>query len=224
MRDIALTKITKSGAIAILLLSGMVSHAQQVYRIVGPDGRVTFSDQPPPPSLETKSATGISPRAGLGGGGAELPYELRQTVGRYPVTIYTSTDCGPCAMGRSLLIGRGIPFSEKTVSTPEDVQALTGLTGNSTLPLLTIGSQQLKGYAESEWGQYLTAAGYPTSSQLPSGYRRPAATSMVTVQKIKPTNSVNGNAQASDATAAPDNRVPPPPPSVTADNPAGIKF
>jgi hypothetical protein len=33
-----------------------LSHAQQVYRIVGPDGKVTFSDQPPPQPPPAKSA------------------------------------------------------------------------------------------------------------------------------------------------------------------------
>ena len=45
--------------------------------------------------------------------------------------------------------------------------AMGGLTGD--------GGQQLKGYSDLEWKQYLDAAGYPKSSQLPSGYRNPPA-------------------------------------------------
>jgi hypothetical protein len=33
--------------VAGLLLAALSLHAQQVYRIVGPDGKVTFSDKPP---------------------------------------------------------------------------------------------------------------------------------------------------------------------------------
>ena len=39
-----------SGALGVLALGGLVAfdaNAQQIYRIVGSDGRVTFSDQPP---------------------------------------------------------------------------------------------------------------------------------------------------------------------------------
>ena len=38
-------------------------------------------------------------------------------MGRFPVTLYTSTNCAPCGAGRTLLASRGIPFSERTVAT-----------------------------------------------------------------------------------------------------------
>ena len=108
-----------------------------------------------------------------------LPYELRQVVQRYPVTLYTRDDCQPCDAGRSLLTTRGVPFAERTVKTNQDNEALQRLTGQNSLPLLTIGSQQVKGFLDSEWTQYLDAAGYPSSSRLPSGYRVPPATPLV---------------------------------------------
>ena len=93
---------------------------------------------------------------------------------RYPVTLYTSKDCAPCNSGRNLLNARGIPYTEKTITTAQDAEALKRLNSDGSMPFLTIGGQQIKGYSDGEWSQYLDAAGYPKQSQLPSGYQRPA--------------------------------------------------
>ena len=168
---------TLAAALALALLA-QSTWAQQLYRQVGPDGRVSYSDQPP-----AASSVGTTTSAGPGAASsAALPYELRQVAARYPVVLYTSKDCAPCAPARNLLAQRGIPFAERSVDTFEDNQALLRLSGANSLPLLTIGNQQLKGFSEAEWGQYLTAAGYPKSSQLPAGYRQAPATPLVAQQ------------------------------------------
>lgn len=204
-----------------LLAAGVLAplHAQQVYRIVGPDGKVTFSDKPP---LDTKAnAQATTPAAASGGGtGAALPFELRNVVSRYPVTLYTGPNCAPCGSGRSFLSGRGIPFSERTVSTNDDLEALQRLSGSTSLPFLTIGGQQLKGYSEVEWGQFLDAAGYPKTSQLPPGYRAAPAAPLVAVQAPRPAPAAPAAAPAAAAQPAPA----PAPTGPTPDNPAGIRF
>ena len=171
------SRITLLGALAVALI-GQASLAQPVYKIVGPDGKVTFSDKPPPSADKGKVTTPGAAAAG-GSGNADLPYELRQVANKYPVTLYTSATCGPCDSGRSLLKSRGIPFTERTISTPEDQQALERLAGDSNLPYATIGSQRLKGFSDLEWSQYLDAAGYPSSSALPKSYRYPAPSPLV---------------------------------------------
>lgn len=198
----------------VLGLLALPALAQSVYRIVGPDGRVTFSDQPPITEPTAKAAAGAGAATGAAGG--QLPYELRQVSSRYPVTLYTSRECGPCNSGRNLLNARGIPYTEKTVTTAPDAEALKRLNSDGTLPFLTIGGQQIKGYSDGEWSQYLDAAGYPKQSQLPSGYQRPAPAPLVA---IKP---VEAAAAKSPAPAAAGPAAVPVAPPVT--NPAGIRF
>jgi glutaredoxin len=212
--------VLSSATLAVFAMAALWStgsHAQ-VYRIVGPDGKVTFSDKPP--AAEGTSRVGAASSSNAGGNAsAGLSYELRQVAGKYPVTLYVGDNCGPCGAGRSMLTSRGIPFVEKTVNSNEDIQALQRLSGDSSLPFLTIGSQQLKGYSDSEWTQFLDAAGYPSSSTLPPSYRRPAATPLVAVAPA-PTPAVAG-ATAPAARPAP---APAPRPAPNNDNPAGIKF
>jgi glutaredoxin len=197
---------------AVLLMAGS-AQAQTVYRVVGPDGKVTFSDKPPAAS-EQATATGAGGKP-LGGGGTALPFELRQVASKYPVILYTSSNCVPCGSGRALLSSRGIPFAEKTVSTSEDAETLQRISGESSLPFLTIGGQQIKGYSDAEWTQFLDAAGYPKASVLPASYRGPAATPLVAAQKPAPAAKPE-ETQSPRAPSRPATDIPP--------NPAGITF
>lgn len=203
-------------ALAALTLPG--AQAQTVYRIVGADGRVTFSDKPPV-TADKVTATDRTGKT-LDLSGTALPYELRQIVSRFPVTLYTSTNCGPCTSGRSLLTGRGIPFTERTVNTAEDAESLTRISGENSLPFLTIGGQKIKGFSDSEWVQFLDAAGYPAASKLPSAYRNAAATPLVAVQKPAPAAQPDASQNAAARAAA----APQPAPVDSGANPAGIKF
>jgi glutaredoxin len=201
-------------AASLLVIAASGAQAQTVYRIIGADGKVTFSDKPPANEQQGKvSTTGVG--AAAAASGAALPFELRQVVSKYPVTLYTSADCAPCASGRSLLTSRGIPFSERTVTSAEDVAALQKLSGQSALPVLTIGAQRVKGFSDLEWSQDLDAAGYPKTSQLPASYRNPPAAPLVSVQKPAP-------AKAEEKPDAPE--VPVTPAAPSPQNPAGISF
>jgi len=202
---------------ALLALAGLTAQAQAVYRIVGPDGKVTFSDKPPATAAKvTGLDTAASPASASN---PALPYDLRQVVAKYPVTLYTSKECAPCDSGRNLLRTRGVPFSEKTITTADDSEALQRISGSTSLPFLTLGGQHIKGYSDAEWTQYLGAAGYPEKSKLPTNYRNPAATPLVAVQ----TPATATAAQPSTPTATPQ-PAQPTPPRVNPANPAGIQF
>ncbi len=210
-------RIALLGSLALALL-GQASMAQPVYKIVGPDGKVTFSDKPPASADKGKvAAPGSLASGGGAAGGSELPYELRQVASKYPVTLYTSTPCGPCDTGRALLKSRGIPFNERTISTPEDQAALERLAGDSSLPFTTIGGQKLRGFSDVEWTQYLDAAGYPGTSTLPKNYRFATPTPLVAVQKP---------AAAPKEAPKPESQpvVPAAPSAPAPSNPAGITF
>lgn len=212
---------TLGRAVAAIALATLACAASaQVYRIVGPDGKVTFSDKPPA-DAGTKAAITTPGGSSGAAGNSALPFELRQVASRYPVTLYTGPDCGPCGSGRAFLASRGVPFAEKTVSTDQDIAALQRLSGNASLPFLTIGGQQLTGYSETEWAQFLDAAGYPRTSQLPASYRNPPAAPLVAT--VTPPRPAASAPTAAAAPAAPAARRAPAAAS-NGSNPAGIQF
>jgi len=208
-------------ALAALLgcasLWGTASQAQ-VFRIVGPDGKVTYTDRPPGDARAAPAPT-VALRGGGGSPMASLPAELRTATNRFPVTLYTTADCGPCLTARNFLATRGVPYTEKTVTNNDDAKALQNLSGEVRLPFATIGGQHVRGFAESEWSQYLDAAGYPRTSQLPASWRNPAPAPLVEVQAP----AAPAAARAPQPAPVPQAEAPAPS-DPSPSNPAGIRF
>ncbi|WP_280154919.1 glutaredoxin domain-containing protein [Piscinibacter sp. XHJ-5] len=159
-------------ALAALLVA-LPSHA--LYKVVGPDGKVTYTDTPPPPNSGSKvtrltgsSASVVSEPA--------LPLELRQAMQRYPVTLYALKVCEPCDLARQTLRQRGVPFAEKLIVTRQDEEELMRISGGRDAPTVTIGAQVLRGFAGETLNSYLDSAGYPRDSRLPASYQAPPAT------------------------------------------------
>jgi glutaredoxin len=163
--------LASAPVLGLLLALSTPSHA--LYKVVGPDGKVTYTDVQPSPGKTGKVTSVGSNTASQNE--VSLPLELRQPVARYPVTLYVTSACEPCNTGRQFLRQRGVPFNERTIATTEDVDALQRLTGGREAPALTIGAQTVRGLSEEIWTSYLDAAGYPRESRLPGNYQYPLA-------------------------------------------------
>jgi glutaredoxin len=139
-----------------------------VYRWTDKDGKVQFSDVPPE---QAKDLT--QKRMGDAAPDATLPYQTQVAMKRNPVVLYVGEKCKPCDQGRELLNRRGIPYTEHNAAgnraETETVTKLAG--GKPEVPLLLVGSTQLKGFVESDWSSTLDAAGYPRA--LPPGVTAP---------------------------------------------------
>jgi glutaredoxin len=169
------TRFAGSAALFVLAALGAMP-AQALFKVVNPDGTVTYTDRPPQPVANTRVTNLARPGSPtLTEPDLSLPADLRQPALRHPVTLYTTSECSPCETGRQLLVARGIPYSERRVGNEEDAQAFERLFGTRTLPLLTIGAQPLKGLSDVEWTAYLDAAGYPKQARLPRGWQARAA-------------------------------------------------
>lgn len=142
----------------------------QLYKWVGPDGKITYSDTPPPPAaarVETRPVPSAASAA------SDLPYEVAQAARNHPVTLYTTSSCSPCDDARRFLTERGIPFREKTVTSNEDVLQLRKIGADTNLPVLTVGRTRERGFETNAWNNALNIAGYPATNRLPRSYRNP---------------------------------------------------
>ncbi len=213
-----------------------------VFKVVDRLGRITFTDKVPNErGLNVVQGTGRNELTVAGPGFANLPAGLNRIVDRFPVTLYSGENCNPCALARSALIARGVPFIERTVKSQEDVEALQRISGDSSLPLVTIGGQQIKGFSDVELAQTLDAAEYPRTSLLPASFRNPGATPLVAASRataVAQTGAANvaggltdvdgntistrngrGNPEAAASRAARAEAA-----AAAAANPTGIKF
>ncbi|WP_246542408.1 glutaredoxin family protein [Collimonas antrihumi] len=201
----------KFAAMFFLLMSAASVQAQ-LYKSTGPDGKVTYSDTPPASGkvIPQKTVGGAGEGSSSGDG---LPYELALAVKNHPVTLYSSEKCIPCDDGRKMLNERGVPFSEKTVKSNEDIAALRKIAKDDQLPVLTIGSNKESGFLAPAWGTALTAAGYPESNRLPKTYRNAAPVAAAPGagspgKSAAPGLSTNGTANNGDALPAAGNAPP----------------
>ncbi|MEY4908885.1 MAG: hypothetical protein RL260_2603 [Pseudomonadota bacterium] len=168
------SQATRRSGLAGLLVAGLVGAASAQYKVIGPDGHVTYTDRPAAGAVARPLGAVNRPTPI-----AELPYALRQAAGRYPATLYTAPNCGPCDSARALLQQRGIPLRELTIDRAEDVAELQRREGRIELPILRLGAQRLQGFDASDWQATLDAAGYPRTSQLPPHWRATPAQPLV---------------------------------------------
>lgn len=151
--------------LAILLTSSWVA-AQTTYRWVDPvTGRTVISDKAPPQDAK-QVVTRKGSDASSEGLQPQLPFATRQAAEKFPVTLYTTTDCvAECKQGRDLLNARGVPFAEKLLNTQQDLADLAKqLGGNVLVPSISVGRQYFRGIETGAWNNLLDLAGYPKTA------------------------------------------------------------
>ncbi|MCA1978592.1 MAG: glutaredoxin family protein, partial [Thiobacillus sp.] len=156
-----------SAALCLALASTPAATAQ-LYQWKDAQGRMVFSDQPPPPSV--RNAQQKSFKGSVIEGGES--YATKSAREKNPITLYASA-CGvPCDQARQLLSDRGVPYSSKDPQASPEAQAdLQKLTGRLSVPVLVVGADKIDGFEAGQWQALLDRAGYPKAA-LPG--RKPA--------------------------------------------------
>src|SRR6266404_7869411 len=156
---IARKRFARTLALLILIASGLAAaQTQQVYRYVDPEGRVVYSDKPPPPNARDAQAKRMGKKTIET---SNLSFSAVLAQERYPVTLYTF-GCGTvCDTASGLLNKRGIPHTVVDVGAGDGADKLKRLTGGLDAPALQVGDQYTTGYNETRWQAMLTDAGYP---------------------------------------------------------------
>lgn len=155
-------------ALAILAVAGGAD-AQYQYRWRDPNGQVNYGDIPPSDARDLQRVDSRT-TASANDSATALPFELRRASAQYPAVLYVSSGCVPCDNGRAFLRQRGVPFAERTIDSPDDLDELRRVTGIDKVPVLTLGRERLSGFQAAVWTAALDAASYPTESRLPPGY------------------------------------------------------
>jgi uncharacterized protein DUF4124/glutaredoxin len=151
--------------VGIVLAVSCGAASAQMYRWVDKDGRTHYTQTPPPPDARSveRKALGAGAAAGEAKSYADLPYASQAAARNYPVTLYTSPDCGaPCDQARAVLVRRAVPFREISVQRPQDVESLKSA-GGTQVPHLIVGSLKQSGFLDDAYGALLDTAGYPAS-------------------------------------------------------------
>ncbi len=139
----------------------------QLYRWIDQNGKVHYSDTPPPASarnVERKKLSGSVIDT------SQMPYEEQMAARNFPITLYTSPSCKEgCDQARTLLNKRGLPFKEVSVFDQETNDLLKKVSGGNQIPVLTVGQQVQKGFEAAGFNLLLDSAGYPKTGFRPAG-------------------------------------------------------
>lgn len=108
-----------------------------VYKWTDAQGRVQYSDSPPPAAratqLRLQTYTG--------------PVEVSRAIGADSgVTIYTTEWCGVCQRAKAFFKQNGVPFREWDVEKTEYGAIKFKQLGGSGVPVITVGAEKMMGF------------------------------------------------------------------------------
>jgi hypothetical protein len=186
-------------ALALLLCA---APASALYKVVQPDGTVTYTDRPPTDDQPSR----VTPLGRSGDAqGARERSAPGTAAGDRPPPGHAVHDRGLRAVRQR---AQAAAAAWRALRREAHLERLVG---GRSVPALTIGAQPLRGFSATDWGAFLDAAGYPRTSRLPRDWPTPAVTPLTERAAVVP-------AAAAPATA------PRPAPAAEPQPTTGIRF
>lgn len=153
-------KIIFSIGLMMSLISSV--HPDTLFRWVDTEGNVHYGDKPQADAVKVEEKKFTAPAIS---DEETLSYTTRQAQHDFPVTLYIQEECGkPCLQAVDFLKKRGIPYTENSVRTKEEIESLMQSSGSNTVPILVVGRKYLNGFEAEQWNSELDVAGYPKSA------------------------------------------------------------
>jgi hypothetical protein len=149
--------------LVLLTVVAMPALAGKVYQWRDADGRVFYSDQPPPVSGVKERQ--IRPNT-IGNKVASAASQVKEAA---TVILWVSANCEPmCSDAIALLDQRNVPYDVRNVDPSNDKSMLAFFTAAGSMqarpPILLIGNEVFKEWNSPLWQSALTKAGYPLKS------------------------------------------------------------
>ncbi|HZV62879.1 MAG TPA: glutaredoxin family protein [Methylophilaceae bacterium] len=150
-------------AITFFCTSSLVSLADTLYKVVGPDGKITYSDKRPirgnvekkltfknlprtqlPASASSQSATG---------GTTKVTNNAKTISGQ--VTLFTASWCGYCKQAKAYLASQSINYWEVDIETQDGMAEFSQAGDSGAVPLLMAGKESLQGFSPEAYDDLL---------------------------------------------------------------------
>ena len=168
--------------LAGIFLAVATAGAQDMYKWVDEQGNVTYQDQPPPGQEDS-----AAPFAKDSEVAAELAAEKtrRSITSSVPVTLYSVPVCDACDMVRLLLERNGVPYTEMDAGEDAAVQKeIKALTGQLSVPVLTVGDTVVSGYSSTGIEAQLVDAGYTLGGEAAPDQEGQSAASPLSEEEV----------------------------------------
>lgn len=170
--------------VACLVLMASYTHsagADQLYKWVDSQGRVTYQSTPPPDGAADVVETTIGT---VGGEDSETPAE--QVFETDPIKFYSKPECATCDLARTYFEEMEIPFEEVDIAEDEAIAAkMQKNFGHNNVPTIKVGNKSVTGYEQNTMAKILKDAGY----NIPGDEEDAPAEALVPEEEEAPTES-----------------------------------
>jgi glutaredoxin len=142
--------------LACALAASVAVPAQTVYKSVGPDGRIVYSDQPPTTGKLQKTMKFELASSALPASAASYMEQFRKThpagatvaAAGKGVTLYSAVWCGYCKQAKAWLGGHGVAYTNVDIDAPGGTAALAQASGGGGgVPVLVVDGHTLNGFS-----------------------------------------------------------------------------
>lgn len=131
--------------------------AAGVYKWTDGQGRIHYSDSPPP----DRNAAQVKIKVNSITGPAEVStLKASSPAAKERVRLFTTVWCGYCKKAKAQLAGRGVPFDEIDVETSDSGRREFASIGGRGVPVILVGSQRMDGFDAAGLDAMLQTAGY----------------------------------------------------------------
>jgi glutaredoxin len=139
--------------IVLMCALPLVAHAATLYKSIGPDGNIVYSDQPPqtgkvertfnfsnlPVSVVPDSTAAAAKDAG--------PTARPAATGAKQPVLYMAKWCGYCRQAEAYLAEKKISYQKHDIDTPDGNRAFAATGSGRGIPVILVGAQKVQGYS-----------------------------------------------------------------------------
>ncbi|WP_374350267.1 glutaredoxin domain-containing protein [Chitinimonas sp.] len=142
-----------------LISAAALGQTTTLYKSTGPDGRVSYSDQPPSNAKDMKTLTFQSaPASPLSAETLAYIAQLKKSadtrsaapVSQEPV-LYSAAWCGYCKKAKAYLASRKVSYREVDIDTDDGALSFARAGGKGGVPFLVVGGKSLSGFSEASY-------------------------------------------------------------------------
>ena len=142
------------------LLASIPASAQQIHRWVDAEGRVQYSDKPPPGVASKPVAARINSYSGTPVVSGTASAAAKTGQPRPEIKMYATDWCTYCRKAQAFFAQQGIRYAHIDIEKSEAGKAEYQRHGGRGVPLILVGTQRMNGFSEEGLAQMLKAAGY----------------------------------------------------------------
>jgi glutaredoxin len=153
--------------VLVLLLAPALVQAETIYKSVGPDGKITYSQKPPTGNKVEKTLTFANlPSTPLPDSVMRYQDELQKGLKKrlsapdrrdMPV-LFTAVWCGYCKQAKAYLAQNAISYREYDIETPDGARAFAEAGAGRGIPVLQWKGQNVQGFSRGAYDTIFASA------------------------------------------------------------------